>query len=1579
MSKKSITGIIVVICLFTMQSFGVVYVNKASTDPSPDGSSWAKAFRTIQEGIDAAASQASPGNPVEVWVAQGNYDELRTSTWGAPASVEGSLVMKDDVHLYGGFKGTETSINQRRPARYITTIDGRTSRGGTNAYHVIVIGKANGPNTDIVIDGFYIRGGRATGVAGDYHTWRGAGIYNWLSSPVIANCVFYDNVAGTAGGAIANLSGTIGSNNYKANALIHDCVFRGNTCNEAVDTGVSPIRGGAGVFNNGIDSSNSEIGNETKIVNCTFYNNTSANLSGSQLYNANTIMNSGCGVNFPRIYNNILWNPTAPANPHIRSFRPGLGFVYSADVQYCDVQSGYGGGGVGNINLDPLFRNPGNNDLRLSFSPMSPCINAGSNALVDPPTGPTRLDIRSYYRVEGGTVDMGAYENVMFSGNMPVDFSGTPTEILAGQSVQFTDLSETYGLWPETTWSWNFGDSGTSNQQNPSHQYNTAGRYTVSLTVTTAEGNGSNTKTDYIIVHTPPVAQFSGTPLQGQYPLTVQFTDESIADELPGNTTQITDWYWDFNGDSSWDAHYTTPTNPQWTYNVVGIYTVSLRVVSQYGEDTETKTNYVDVWPNPLAVSNIVIQEFDPPRDNPFNEDDFSSPTALNLSDGYIGFGRSFRMTVTASGGYGPPYQYQWQIFKGGSWVPVADGSYTRFVNGSDGVNNTQVTTIISGATTNQLTVEYAIPGQEDGQYRCVVTDPNDTPPPPNQVTSNTKTITINPNMIRTIVDLSPEVKKYIGENAIYSFKFIGGPGTNYIYQWYADRGSGLETVGSGGNPVTFFNLDMTMRGNYYGTAVNISGGGQTAFCGPSTLDVQPVVSVSAQPQNIHRNTGGTASFTATFAGGYPPYTYEWFWNSTPITDGPHPSGSGSTVAITNNGATTTLTITNVQLADVGNYKARATDSENRGAPSTEDTNEAVLTVTNPFVVTDPAPSPTTLYEGNIYVIAITVSGGTPPYTYIWQRDTGSGYQTLNNGDLGGRVSINHGVDNSVLVLTDVVVGDTGSYRCVGVDSGPDPDAYPANAGVLNVYANLAVSTEHPADITENVGNQAQFTVQTNGGIPQLNYEWQYATDESGPWTTLSNGPHPLHASSIVSGADGPTLGIQIAEGAHLSALQNSYYRCVVTDSGTPQSGTSRVAKLSITNFINVQGPADVRAYTGESPVQLVVNVSGGLPPFYYEWFKGTESILGPVEGQNVLDLGSADETDAGDYYVIVSDSSGGLNPNVTSRVANVKVADPPQIITHPQSLNLYAGQDAVFQVEVVGGFEPYNYDWWQVGVGSLGVNNATLVIQDVDETYDGTQFIVYVSDQPSTVSGLNTVLTSDPALLRVASSEVVFTKQPQDASLYIDDPFFVMSADFVGGLPPVYYEWKRDLPGGGTEVVAVNTLEIEVNTASLTVGTYEYYLEVTDDVPTVYQSRHAIIEVGEHLQLGQDLLEEYNATVGDRVEMVVEVTGGLGDKTYTWYRDDGNKTFEVITGAIGPVLVIDPVEMEDAGEYYVTIQDAGSTVTGMNDLVISRTATLNVEKGVPASTNAGLVIVVVISSIVGVMTIIRRKAFLRK
>ncbi len=80
-----------------------------------DGTSWETAFKTIQEGIDAA-NGAGGG---DVWVVQGTYLE--------------AITMKSNVLLYGGFLGTESDLLERNPSSNVTTMDASTARGGLPA------------------------------------------------------------------------------------------------------------------------------------------------------------------------------------------------------------------------------------------------------------------------------------------------------------------------------------------------------------------------------------------------------------------------------------------------------------------------------------------------------------------------------------------------------------------------------------------------------------------------------------------------------------------------------------------------------------------------------------------------------------------------------------------------------------------------------------------------------------------------------------------------------------------------------------------------------------------------------------------------------------------------------------------------------------------------------------------------------------------------------------------------------------------------------------------------------------------------------------------------------------------------------------------------------------------------------------------------------------------------------------------------------------------------------------------------------------------------------------------------------
>ncbi len=111
--------------------------------------------------------------------------------------------------------------------------------------------------------------------------------------------------------------------------------------------------------------------------------------------------------------------------------------------------------------------------------------------------------------------------------NTPVaNFVGSPTSGDAPLTVSFTDQSTNN----PTSWSWDFGDGGTSTAQNPSHTYNSAGTYTVKLTATNDCGSDTQTKVDYITVTEP-----SGNPTMHVDNITV--VKESFFVFTRGNAT----------------------------------------------------------------------------------------------------------------------------------------------------------------------------------------------------------------------------------------------------------------------------------------------------------------------------------------------------------------------------------------------------------------------------------------------------------------------------------------------------------------------------------------------------------------------------------------------------------------------------------------------------------------------------------------------------------------------------------------------------------------------------------------------------------------------------------------------------------------------------------------------------------------------------------------------------------------------------------------------------------------------------------------------------------------------------------
>lgn len=172
------------------------------------------------------------------------------------------------------------------------------------------------------------------------------------------------------------------------------------------------------------------------------------------------------------------------------------------------------------------------------------------------------------------------------------DFSWT-----GDPDVSFTDMSANF----PTSWSWDFGDGGTSTTENPSHTFTANGTYTVCLDASNAEGEDTVCKAVTISGNPEkPVADFSYNAVD----LTVSFSDLS--------TNTPTYWTWTFG-----DGNTSTAQNPSHTY-AEGNYTVCLNAGNVAGSDDTCKVIaigtaiqqpqifHVDLYPDP-ASENIFL------------------------------------------------------------------------------------------------------------------------------------------------------------------------------------------------------------------------------------------------------------------------------------------------------------------------------------------------------------------------------------------------------------------------------------------------------------------------------------------------------------------------------------------------------------------------------------------------------------------------------------------------------------------------------------------------------------------------------------------------------------------------------------------------------------------------------------------------------------------------------------------------------------------------------------------------------------------------------------------------------------
>lgn len=387
---------------------GIVYVKKGAGGV---GSSWSDAVGELADALVAAKTNNAI---TQIWVAGGVYKPLYSpadNNFGIADGRNNTFSLVSYTMVYGGFAGTETTLDQRdltlSANKSILSGDFNgddvvTGSGATlsfsgkteNAYHVVV-SVADEGSTEL--NGFTITGGNANAASSivvngqNVGSSLGGGMANISSGSIVANLIIKENSAVSGGGMM----------NYSAYPRLYNSTLNSNY---AVDHGGGMADDNSqSVLNNLFISGNNSSGDGggiysyssgTSLGNTTISGNVAA-IGASELYLSDGSLH---------VYNSILIG--SDENAVVLESLTGIEASYSLML-----------GSTFPHNIDAskytpgdIFTNPSLGDYTLKAG--SVALNAGSDALYESYSGSitTDKDIAGNPRLVGSSIDMGAFE-----------------------------------------------------------------------------------------------------------------------------------------------------------------------------------------------------------------------------------------------------------------------------------------------------------------------------------------------------------------------------------------------------------------------------------------------------------------------------------------------------------------------------------------------------------------------------------------------------------------------------------------------------------------------------------------------------------------------------------------------------------------------------------------------------------------------------------------------------------------------------------------------------------------------------------------------------------------------------------------------------------------------------------------------------------------------------------------------------------------------------------------------------------------------------------------------------------------
>ncbi len=493
-------------------------------------------------------------------------------------------------------------------------------------------------------------------------------------------------------------------------------------------------------------------------------------------------------------------------------------------------------------------------------------------------------------------------------------------------------------------------------------------------------------------------------------------------------------------------------------------------------------------------------------------------------------------------------------------------------------------------------------------------------------------------------------------------------------YLWYFGDGTS-STLQNPSHTYTNF-------GSYNVTLIAASSGGCTDFLKKNNyIHVHNMEISYSSVNDITCNGDDDGSIDVVVTGGQYPYTYLWSNGGTSQHISNLPSGGYSVTITDYHGATTT-----------GTYSIIEPPAFSGGLSKTD----------------------VSCFGLNDGFASISLSGGTPPYEYLWS-----------NGETTSNVN-NLVPDNYMAIAQD-------ANGCI------------VNEGfIINEPAEIILNGFTSSWPSTCISSDASITVNATGGVGGFTYQWDANTGSQTGTTAigLSSGAYTVTAYDSNSCFDVLTISVDDPAGPtwdwgsfglqNVSCYNDNNGFVYITANGTPPliyewstgSNDTIITNLTPGTYtLTVTDGNDCEAIfirEFENPDELVLAILPTNPTCYGGYDGGAQAFVsgGTMWGNYNYQWSNGSQDSimvnrpAGNYSLTVTDGPG------CTIVGNTTLTNPPQIIIdmYPSSVTFYGQSDGYIDIMVNNGILPYQFLWSNgettedIGGLSAGVYTVTII-----------------------------------------------------------------------------------------------------------------------------------------------------------------------------------------------------------------------------------------------------------------------------